>query len=79
MDRVPTGQRPLTVAEAKAKLLEDVHPLAGTLADPLDWVRKHPKEAVIIAAVTGIVMGTMPRLRRNVFSLAVDVARVLIR
>jgi hypothetical protein len=78
VDRDATRQRPLTVEEAKTRLLEDVNPL-GSLPDPLNWLREHPKEAMVAAAVTGIVLGTMPRLRRQLFSLAVDVARVVIR
>ena len=78
VDSDPNGQRPLTVEEAKARLLEDVNPLES-LPDPLNWVREHPKEAVIAAAVAGIVLGAMPRLRRGLLSLAVDAARVVMR
>ncbi len=80
MDGDPAGQAgPLSIAEAKRRLLEPSDSTFGSLPDPLEWVRKHPKEAVAIAAAFGIVMGTMPRLRRNMFSLAIDAARAMIK
>lgn len=71
--------RPLSVEDAKRQLLEGPDSITGSLLDPLNWVREHPKQAVAIAAAFGILMGSMPRLRRSAFSLAVDAARALIK
>ncbi|MBX3376128.1 MAG: hypothetical protein KF678_03895 [Phycisphaeraceae bacterium] len=68
-----------TVAQAKRSLLEAVPEPADFVPARLEFVRKHPKEAMAAAAVIGAVIGLSPRLRRAVIDVAVGVARVLLR
>lgn len=77
MDRDPPGQAPLTVAQAKQRLLEASPTLLP--ADPGDWIRKHPREAVAVGIALGVLIGASGKLRRGLLSAALDVGRVLIR
>ncbi len=66
---------PLSVQEAKERLLaEDPEPTrpAGAV---MGWVGRHPGEAVLAAAGLGLAFVVFPRLRR----LAVPAAIALIR
>lgn len=68
-----------TVAQAKQSLLEAVPKPSDCVPARLEFVRKHPKEAMAAAAVIGAVIGLSPRLRRAVIDVAIGVARVLLK
>ncbi len=68
-----------SVAEAKRSLLEASPAPADLLPARLDLIRKHPKEALLIAAAVGAVLGSSPKLRRAVIDVAVAVAKVALK
>lgn len=71
MDR-PADQ-PVTVDIAKARLREAA---AGIGVRP--WIRRHPVQAIIIAATSGFVIGRTPDLRNvTAISLMRGVIRAL--
>ena len=79
MDSHPHRQGRLRVAAAKQRLREEP-PLLDTAMGPcVDWIRRHPKEAVVVAALAGVVLGKAPGLRKTLLTVGLGVARKFIR
>lgn len=58
--------RRLTIAEAKARMLEADPPREGMVSG---WIRKNPAGAVLAAVGVGVIIAVSPRLRRLAFPL----------
>jgi hypothetical protein len=55
-----SSSEPLSTAQAKARLRSAVEGLS-----PEPWVRDRPWEAMLIAAVSGFLLGVLPPRRRG--------------
>ena len=69
MDR--NSPKPLSASEAKARLRD-----AADAADPAAWVRLKPREAVALALVSGILIGSAPDARAT---LATSLLKLILR
>lgn len=81
MDSAQNRPRPMSVEEAKQQLLEETtagSPM-GLIGEPMDWIRRHPKEAMLFAAGAGLLLGAMPKIRKTLLTTGIDVARMLMR
>lgn len=61
MDRDPS--QPVTVPEAKARLRD-----AAEAVDPAVWIRLKPREAVGLALLSGVLIGSAPDTRATLAS-----------
>ena len=69
---LPLQTRPLTVNEAKARLLE---PEAPALAHLGGAIQRHPGVALVIAGLVGIVIARSPKARAVLIPALIGFAR----
>ena len=71
-DALAARARPLTLAEAKSRLLEEEPGRAGIVTD---WIRRNPGGAALAAVGASLVLALSPRIRRIAFPLLTLAAR----
>ncbi len=75
----PARKTPLSAEDAKRLLVDEAPaPLEVLLRDPADLVRRYPKEVLGAAVAAGVLIMAMPGLRRRLFSVAGDVAKIFL-
>lgn len=79
MDRDQTRQVPLSIQNAKDRLLDGAPSFVEAFVkDPTELIRRNPREAIGIALAAGIILGIAPKLRQNLLTTAVEAARVFL-
>jgi len=80
MDSDQAQQGAVSREEAKRRLIEEAPaPLEVLMRDPADLIRKHPREAMAIAAAAGIILAASPKIRRAAIDATMNLASVFLK
>lgn len=79
MDSDQTREIPLSTENAKARLIDSAPSYSEAfIRDPVELIRRNPREAIGVALATGIVLGIAPKLRQSLLTAAVEVAKIVV-